>query len=80
MDRSSSGKGNDDETSISEENMDRTAQAGMEGAFDADPGMDPDRRQARQDAMDAFGGSEDTSDGSMANSGDMGSSNQQSNT
>ncbi len=61
MDRSSGGKGNDDETSISEENMDRTAQAGMEGAFDADPGMDPDRRQARQDAIDAFGGAEDTS-------------------
>jgi hypothetical protein len=69
MDRSSGGKGNDDETSMSEENMDRTAQAGMEGAFDADPGMDPDRRQARQDALDAFGGSEDTS--SDTNSSDQ---------
>ena len=70
MDRSSGGKAHDDETSISEQNMDRTAQAGMEGAFDADPGMDPDRRQARQDAMDAFGGSEDTSGGSTSNSSD----------
>ena len=58
-----SGNTNDDELSIAEQNMDRTAQAGVEGAFDAEPGLDPDRRQMQQDAQDAFGGSASGSSG-----------------
>jgi hypothetical protein len=59
----SSGDTGSSERSFAEENMDRTGQAGVEGAFDADPGLDPARRQMQQDAQDAFGGSSDESSG-----------------
>lgn len=46
---------NEHENYNEEENMDRAAQAGVEGAFDADPGTNPIREQMQQDARDAFG-------------------------
>lgn len=50
---------NDHSTYNEEDNMDRAAQAGVEGAFDADPSESPTREQMRQDAADAYGGSGD---------------------
>jgi hypothetical protein len=46
----------DDLTRRDEESMDRTAQAGFSGAFDAAANPDATRESMRQDAADAFGG------------------------
>lgn len=51
----SSGSPNDHTHFKEEENMDRTAQAGIEGAFDADPEPDKTRQQMLDDAQAAFG-------------------------
>ncbi len=53
------GDADSSERVFAEENMDRTAQAGLEGAFDAEPGPDPARRQLLQDAQDVFDDSTD---------------------
>lgn len=66
-DTPSGGAGANDHTHYNEEeNMDRAAQAGVEGAFDADPDVNPIREQLQQDAKDAFGG-DDTSNSSVDN-------------
>ena len=55
----SSATPNDHSVYNEEDNMDRAAQAGVEGAFDADPSESPTRAQMREDAEEAFGGSGD---------------------
>lgn len=55
MDRNTThGGSSDDYTQEDEAKMDRAAQAGMEGAFGANPQPEEVEREMRQDAEDAF--------------------------
>lgn len=65
MDRDQQGRStppNDHTHYNEEENMDRVAEAGVEGAFGANPDAQRTLDQMRQDAQDAFGGSGATTD------------------
>lgn len=62
------GQENDHSTYNEEELMDRSAQAGVEGAFEADPQGESVREQMRQDAQDAFGGQGDAGGGGSGGS------------
>lgn len=54
-----------DYTEQDAEEMDRVAEAGVSGAFGANPDAEQEREQMRQDAEDAFGGGDtSTSSGS----------------
>jgi hypothetical protein len=60
----------DDLTRRDEASMDRTAQAGFSGAFDAAANPDATRESMRQDAADAFGGAvSDTGGGASGSTG-----------
>jgi hypothetical protein len=66
------GVNTDEATRQDEEKMDRAAQAGVEGAFGANPNAEQTLEQMREDATDAFSGTENA--GNSTTQGDAGGS------